>query len=60
MAAQKKVTPAPDPEPLVAAQPQSPQAAAPHRGMFLVTDDSWSQDYFNNSDLHSVERQLFG
>lgn len=62
MAPRKKVTPAPtpDPEPLVTAQPQSPQAAAPSRGMFLYTDDSWSQDYFNTNDLHSLERQLFG
>ena len=59
MAARKSETPAPDPEPLVKAQPQSPQVAAPQRAMFLQTDDSWSQDYFNSNDLHSLERQLF-
>jgi hypothetical protein len=46
--------------PLVSAQPQSQQEAATRKGIFLFTDDSWSQNYFNNNDLHSLQRQLFG
>jgi len=48
------------PEPLIQAQPQSAQTAAPKQGLFLFTNDSWSQNYFNNNDLHSLERVLFG
>ncbi len=47
-------------KPLVTAQPQSKQQAAVQSRMFLHTDDSWSQPYFNNSDLHCMERKLFG
>lgn len=47
-------------QPLVPKQPQSKQQAALQHGMFLYTDDAWSQAYFNNNDLHSVERALFG
>ena len=50
----------PPPQPLLAAQPQSAQAAAVQKGLFLYTDDSWSQDYFNKNDLHFIERELFG
>jgi hypothetical protein len=46
--------------PLVTAQPQSQQEAAAQKDLFLFTDDSWSQNYFNNNDLHSLQRQLFG
>jgi hypothetical protein len=46
--------------PLVTKQPQSKQQAALQNGMFLYTDDAWSQAYFNSNDLHSVERELFG
>jgi hypothetical protein len=46
--------------PLVAKQPQSKQQAAIKSGMFLYTDDAWSQAYFNSGDLHCVERELFG
>lgn len=48
------------PEPLIQAQPQSAQIAAPQQGLFLFTNDSWSQNYFNNDDLHSLERLLLG
>ena len=48
------------PDPLIKAQPQSPQTAAPQQGLFLLTNDSWSLNYFDNNDLHSLERQLFG
>jgi len=47
-------------KPLVTAQPQSKQQAADQAGMFLYTDDTWSQAYFNPSDLHCMERKLFG
>ncbi|MGO4518186.1 hypothetical protein AB4Y89_20525 [Terriglobus sp. 2YAB30_2] len=50
----------PQPQPLLAAQPQSAQQAAVQKGLFLYTDDSWSQDYFNKNDLHFIERELFG
>jgi hypothetical protein len=48
------------PEPLVGAQPESKQAAAQAAGMFLKTDDSWSNAYWNAGDLHFKERELFG
>jgi len=60
MARTAKKQPAADPEPLVTAQPQVLQKAAVQQGMFLHTDDSWSQDYFNKNDFHSLERVLFG
>jgi hypothetical protein len=47
-------------KPLVKKQPQSKQQAAVKAGMFLYTDDAWSLRYFNDGDLHNVERQLFG
>ena len=46
--------------PLVTAQPQFKQQAAIQSGMFLYTNDSWSNAYFNDNDLHSLERKLFG
>jgi len=46
--------------PLVTAQPQSKQQAADQAHMFLHTDDAWSRTYFNDQDLHSLERKLFG
>jgi|HubBroStandDraft_1064217.scaffolds.fasta_scaffold187990_2 hypothetical protein len=48
------------PQPLIQAQPQSAQIAAPQQGLFLSTNDLWSQNYFNDNDLHSLERLLFG
>jgi hypothetical protein len=60
MARTKTKPPAPDPTPLVKAQPQSKQQAATQQSLFLHTDDSWSQDYFNTNDLHYLERVLFG
>ena len=41
-------------------QPQSKQQAAAQAGLFLHTDDQWSQAYFNTGDLHCEERELFG
>lgn len=46
-------------EPL-AKQPQSKHAAALATGMFLYTDDKWSLAYFDDNDLHNLERQVFG
>ena len=48
------------PKPLIDAQPASRQQAAEAGEIFLYTDDSWSQDYFNEKDFHSLERKLFG
>jgi hypothetical protein len=47
-------------QPLVTAQPQSKAQAATQAGMFLHTDDAWSQAYFDSNDLHNLERELFG
>jgi len=44
----------------VSQQPQSKQKAAVQSGMFLYTNDAWSQAYFNPGDLHCLERELFG
>jgi len=41
-------------------QPQSKLQAAAQAGLFLYTDDGWSLAYFNSSDLHCEERELFG
>ena len=41
---------------LPASQPQ----AAINAGWSLSTDDKWASKYFDSSDLHSVDRQLFG
>jgi hypothetical protein len=44
----------------VVKQPQSLSDAATQAGMFLYTDDAWSQRYFNPADLHCLDRKLFG
>jgi hypothetical protein len=36
------------------------QDAAVAHAMFLATDDSWSQRYFDQNDLHFLERGVFG
>jgi hypothetical protein len=41
-------------------QPQSKEQASTQAGVFLYTDDAWSMAYFNPSDLHCAERELFG
>lgn len=46
--------------PLIAKQPRSKANAAQAAGMFLAIDDSWTKSYFDSSDLHSLERNLFG
>jgi hypothetical protein len=58
--ATKKASAKKSPKPLVEAQPQSNQAAAQSAGVFLKTDDSWSNAYWTAADLHFKERELFG
>ena len=41
-------------------QPQSMEKAATQAGVYLHTDDRWSQAYFDSNDLHCAERELFG
>jgi hypothetical protein len=41
-------------------QPRSSQQAALQAQMFLQTTDAWSNLYFDNTDLHFMERELFG
>lgn len=45
---------------VVTKQPESKQAAAAARSIFLYTDDAWSLRYFNQNDLHCKEREVFG
>jgi hypothetical protein len=40
--------------------PASKQQAAASAAWFLSTNDKWAKKYFDSSDLHSVDRQLFG
>jgi hypothetical protein len=47
-------------KPLVGKQPRSKQQAAVQAGMFLYTDDTWAIAYFDEDDLHCLERELFG
>jgi hypothetical protein len=44
----------------VVKQPQVKQDAAVAHAMFLATDDTWSQPYFDQNDLHFLEREVFG
>ncbi|WP_316202851.1 MULTISPECIES: hypothetical protein [unclassified Bradyrhizobium] len=41
-------------------QPQVKQQAAVAHAMFLYTDDAWSLRYFDQNDLHFLEREVFG
>jgi hypothetical protein len=59
-ASAQPTTPSSARKPLVAKQPRSTKDAAVQAGMFLHTDDNWSTAYFNSSDLHCMERELFG
>jgi hypothetical protein len=45
---------------LVNKQPQVKQQSAVANGMFLYTDDAWSLQYFDQNDLHFLEREVFG
>jgi hypothetical protein len=44
----------------VARQPQVKQLAAVAHAMFLYTVDAWSLRYFDQNDLHFLEREVFG
>jgi hypothetical protein len=44
----------------VARQPQVKQQAAVAHAMFLYTDDAWSLRYFDQNDMHFLEREVFG
>jgi hypothetical protein len=46
--------------PRIQKQPRSKRQAAISAGMYLSTDDSWTNPYFNPKDLHCMERELFG
>jgi hypothetical protein len=45
---------------LVDKQPQVKEQAAVAHAMFLYTDDAWAQRYFDQNDLHFLEREVFG
>ena len=44
----------------VTKQPQVKQTAAVAHAMFLHADDGWSLRYFDQNDLHFLEREVFG
>jgi cytochrome c5 len=41
-------------------QPQVKEQAAVAGAMFLHADDAWALRYFDQSDLHFLEREVFG
>ena len=41
-------------------QPQVKQEAAVAGALFLHTDDAWALRYFDQDDLHFLEREVFG
>jgi hypothetical protein len=41
-------------------QPQVKEKAAVAHAMFLYTNDAWAQRYFDENDLHFLEREVFG
>jgi hypothetical protein len=45
---------------LVEKQPQQKEQAAVAQHMFLHDDDTWAKAYFDQSDLHFLEREVFG
>jgi len=45
---------------MVDKQPQIKETAAVAHAMFLYTDDAWAQRYFDQNDLHFLEREVFG
>jgi hypothetical protein len=45
---------------MVNKQPQVKEQAAVAHAMFLYTDDAWAQRYFDQNDLHFLEREVFG
>jgi hypothetical protein len=45
---------------LVDKEPQDKEKAAVAQQMFLFVDDAWAQRYFDQNDLHFLEREVFG
>ena len=45
---------------MVDKQPQVKDQAAVAQAMFLHADDAWAQQYFDQNDLHFLEREVFG
>ena len=45
---------------MVDKQPQVKEQAAVAHAMFLFVDDAWAQRYFDQNDLHFLEREVFG
>jgi hypothetical protein len=45
---------------LVTKQPELKEQAAVARKMFLYTDDAWALHYFDQNDLHFLEREVLG
>jgi len=45
---------------MVDKQPQVKEQAAIAHAMFLFTDDTWAQRYFDQNDLRFLEREVFG
>ena len=41
-------------------QPEVKEQAAVAHAMFLYTDDAWAQRYYDENDLHFLEREVFG
>jgi hypothetical protein len=45
---------------MVDKQPEVKETAAVAHAMFLYTDDAWALRYFDQNDLHFLEREVFG
>jgi hypothetical protein len=45
---------------IVDKQPQVKEDAAVAHEMFLYENDAWAQRYFDQNDLHFLEREVFG
>jgi hypothetical protein len=45
---------------LVTKQPELKEQAAVAKQMFLYTNDAWAKRYFDQNDLHFLEREVFG
>ena len=45
---------------VVEKQPQAMDQAALAQKVFLHDDDAWALQYYNQDDLHFLEREVFG
>lgn len=45
---------------MVDKQPEAKEQAAVANEMFLYGDDAWARRYFDQADLHFLEREVFG